>query len=279
MKKKLYAAVAAAALAVVPASAAMADAHEDAEVIIVHGVPGFTADILVDGDAAFEGVEFGTIAPAELPAGTYDLAVADSDTGEVALSADGVELAAGTSYYAVAGLNTDGEAELFLGANTTDEGEGIQVAHFANFGNVDITPTDVTGLADVPNGAVGFAATGAATVEGLGVAAAGADENAIDLDPVTVPEGEAVLVFALGPDEGAELPSLEVTTISVDVADDDAAEDDAADDEEMEEPTEEHSPGEAGLAASGLPGFVLALMAAGALLLAVPAVATARKRR
>jgi hypothetical protein len=56
MKKKLYAAIAAAALAVIPATAALADGHDTAEVTIVHGVPGADGvNILANGDVLARG--------------------------------------------------------------------------------------------------------------------------------------------------------------------------------------------------------------------------------
>ena len=278
MKKKLSVALAAAALAIVPATAAVADGHlgtlqviteaievpaadDEAQIVIVHGVPDLEVDILVDGEAALEGVNFTDIAVTELPAGSYDLGVAPAGSTDPVLSADGVEVEDGVSYSVIAHLDADGNPTLSLEVNETNEGAGIQVFHMAAFGAVDILPTEATGLEGVTNGMTAFVATGAADVEGVGVAAAGETEAAIDLGTVTVPEDTSVLAYAVG-----ALP-------------DEAADDDAAEDEEMEEPTAEHSPGEAGLASSGLPGFVLALMAVGALLLAAPAVATARKRR
>ncbi len=278
MKKKLSVALAAAALAVVPATSAVADEHlgtlqviteaievpaaeEGAQIVVVHGVPDLEVDILVDGAAAFEGVNFGDIAPTDLPAGTYDLGVAPAGTTDPVLSAEGVEVEDGVSYSVIAHLDADGDPTLSLEVNETNEGAGIQVFHVAAFGAVDILPTEATGLEGVTNGMNAFVATGAGDVEGVGVAAAGEDEAAIDLGTVTVPENTSVLAYAVG-----ALP-------------DEEADEDVADEEEMEEPTAEHSPGEAGLAASGLPGFVIALMAVGALLLAAPAVATARKRR
>ncbi len=257
MKKKLFAAIAAAALAVIPATAAFADGHDTAEVVIVHGVPNFSADIAVNGDVAYEAVEFNTVVSTDLPAGDYDLEVRAAGDTEAVLSGS-VSLEEGMSYSVVAALDADGNPTLLPIENATEE--GIQVTHAAAFPNVDITPTDVTGLADVASGATGFAATGAGTFEGLGVAAAGSDENAIDLDPLTVQDGMALLVFAIGPDEGAELPTLATAEISVD----------------MEAPTEVDS-GTGGLLETGLPMWVAALMVLGAVGIAAPAVASARR--
>jgi hypothetical protein len=277
MKRKLTVAVAAAALAVVPMSAAMADGHlgslqvitqaidvpaadDEAQIVVVHGVPDLEVDILVDGEVALPGVNFTDIAVTELPAGTYDLAVNAAGTDDQALGAEGVEVEDGVSYSVIAHLTEDGEPTLTLEANVTDEGAGIQVFHAAAFGAVDILPTEATGLEGVTNGATAFVATGAGDVEGVGVAAAGESEAALDLGTVTVPEDTSVLAYAVG-----ALPA------------DDAADD--ADDagEEMAAPEAEHSPGEAGLASTAMPAALIAMMMLGAIAMTAPVVA--RKRR
>jgi hypothetical protein len=277
MKRKLTVAVAAAALAVVPMSAAMADGHlgslqvitqaidvpaadDEAQIVVVHGVPDLEVDILVDGEVALPGVNFTDIAVTELPAGTYDLAVNAAGTDDQALGAEGVEVQDGVSYSVIAHLTEDGEPTLTLEANVTDEGAGIQVFHAAAFGAVDILPTEATGLEGVTNGATAFVATGAGDVEGVGVAAAGESEAALDLGTVTVPEDTSVLAYAVG-----ALPA------------DDAADD--ADDagEEMAAPEAEHSPGEAGLASTAMPAALIAMMMLGAIAMTAPVVA--RKRR
>ena len=275
--KKIMIGAMAAALAVIPASSALASSHlgslqvitqaidvpaadDSAQIVVVHGVPDLEVDILVDGAAALEGVNFTDIAVTELPAGSYDLGVAPAGTTDAVLSADGVEVEDGVSYSVIAHLDADGNPTLSLEVNETNEGAGIQVFHTAAFGAVDILPTEATGLEGVTNGQNAFVATGAGDVEGVGVAAAGESEAAIDLGTVTVPEDTSVLAYAVG-----ALPD--------DAADDDAADDDA---DELEAPAAEHSPGEAGLASSAMPVWVAALMALGALSIAVPVVA--RKR-
>ena len=274
MNKKFLIGAMAAALAVIPASAAMADGHlgslqvitqaidvpaadDSAQIVVVHGVPDLEVDILVNGAAALEGVNFTDIAVTELDAadGPYDLGVAAAGSTDAILSAEGVEVENGVSYSVIAHLDADGNPTLTLEANETGEGAGIQVFHMAAFGAVDILPTEATGLEGVTNGMTAFVATGAADVEGVGVAAAGEDEAAIDLGTVTVPEDTSVLAYAVG-----ALPDEE--------ADEDA--------EELEAPDEEHSPGEAGLASTAMPVWVVALMALGALSIAAPVVA--RKR-
>lgn len=274
MKNKLYAALAAAALAVIPATAAMADGHVNAQVTIVHGVPGADGvDITADGDALLEGVDFTDVATTEVPAGTYSIAV-EAD-GEAAIGPVDLTFSEGGKYAVVAHLTEDGD--LTATQFTVNDAEGISAFHTAAFPAVAIVAGGEIQADDLTNGnAAQIDAPAGTELPDVGVAAAGTTELALEAGDVTIPEGQRVLAFAVGsPDD----ETIQLVTEVVDVAAaDDAMNGDNGDDT-MEEPTEEHSPGEAGLAATGLPGFVLALMAAGALLLAAPAVATARKRR
>ena len=70
----------------------------------VHASPDAPAvDILVNGGAAVEGLEFPNASGfLEVPAGTYDVQVAVSETGDVAIDAPGVALEAGTVYTVMA---------------------------------------------------------------------------------------------------------------------------------------------------------------------------------
>jgi hypothetical protein len=273
MNRKLTVALAATALAVVPATAAMADSHENAELVIVHGIPDTPVDIFVDGEEFLAGVNFEDTAVDEVPAGSYDLAIAPEGEGaDAAILEATAEVAAGASYSVIAHLTEDGEPTLALEGNTTDEGAGIQVFHMAAFGAVDILPTDATGLEGVTNGQTAFVATGPADVEGVGVAAAGEEEAAIDLGTVTVPEDTSVLAYAIGDEE-----SLTVVTETISTDAEEAPEEEPDAEEEVDAP-DEIPAGSGGLAATGLPVWVAGLMALGALGLAVPAVASARRR-
>ena len=279
MKKTLTAALAAAALAVIPASAAMADAHlgslqlltqtidvpaaeDTAQVVVVHGVPDVEVNVWVNGEPGPDevlGINFTDIAVLDLPADTYSIAVApaDGDLDDAVIGPVDVTVEAGMSYSIVAHLDADAGITATVEGNVTDEGEGIQVFHTAAFGAVDILPTEATGLEGVTNGATAFVATGVADVEGVGVAAAGESEAALDLGTVSVPEGTSILAYAVG-----ALP---------DAADDDAdAEDTPAPDAV--------DAGTGGALNTGLPVWVAALMALGAMGLVAPAVATARRR-
>jgi hypothetical protein len=278
MKTKLTVALAAAALAVVPATAAFADAHDgNAEIVVVHGVPGLEVDVLVNGDAAIEGFNFGDTVVTELPAGDYDLAVAAAGTTEPVLSLS-ASVEAGASYTIAAYLQEGGDPTLEAFANENDA-TGIQPFHLADFGAVSIIAGGDIALDDVTNGVTArIDVDGGTTVPGVGIGVAGSTEAAIALGDVTVPADTLVLAYAIGPDEGEELPTVVTEAIAVPAAAD--AGDDAADDDadEVEQPHTVDA-GSAGLADQGLPLWVAGLMALGALGLAAPAVATARRRR
>jgi hypothetical protein len=67
--------VAVMAVAVLPATGAMAQTS-DGQVIVVHGVPDLEVDVYVNGDLTLEGFQFGDVAgPLALPEGTYDVEI------------------------------------------------------------------------------------------------------------------------------------------------------------------------------------------------------------
>ena len=281
MKKKLSVALAAAMLAALPASAALADGHQ-AEVVIVHGVPlsvfeslgadSTAVDILVNGAAAIEGLEYGDDPiVTNLDAGSYELGVAVAGTTDAILELS-ADLVAGTSVTVAAHLDAEGAPGLNAYANENDA-TGIQPFHLANFGAVDILAGDTAVLEGVTNGQTArIDVDGGTTVEDVGIGAAGSGVAAIELGDVTVPEDTLVLAYAIGPD--GELPDVVVATVSVPAADDDAEEEA---EEEVAQPTHVDS-GTGGLLDAGLPVWVAALMVMGALGIAAPAVATARRR-
>jgi hypothetical protein len=257
--KKLTVALAAAALAVVP-GAAFADGHDTAQVTIVHGVPGADGvNILAGDDVLLEGVNFTDIATTDVPAGTYAIAVSSSDSvddaviGPVDLTFD-----EGGLYAVVAHLDADGE--LTASFFEVNDAEGVSAFHTAAFPPVAIVAGGEIAADDVANGDAAQLDLEAGTeLPGVGVAAAGSTEIALEVGDLTIPEAQRILAFAVGtPDD----ESLQVISTVVDVT--------AA-------PTAVPS-GTGGAAADSLPMMIVALMALGVLALAAPVVATARKR-
>lgn len=265
MKKTLTAALAAAALAVIPASAALADAHETAQVTVVHGVPGLDGvSVLAGDDALLSGLDFGDIATISVPAGTYDIAVSGSDSpDDIALGPVSLTFDAGMSYAVTANLDAEGNAT--ASQFTVNNAEGISVFHTAAFPDVAIIAGGEAAADDVANGDdLQLDLDAGTTLSDVGVAAAGTTEVLIPLGDVTIPEGQRILAFAIGDED-----TITVETEVIDVLGAEEAE------EDTEAPTSVDS-GTGGLN-TGLPMWVAALMAIGALGLAVPAVATARR--
>ncbi len=213
MRSKRFATgVAAATLALLPLTAAAAD--EDAEVVVVHGVPGLEVDILVDGEAAITGFEFGDITKTELPAGDYTLGVAATGTTDAILTLE-ASLTAGASVTVAAYLDTDGDPQLAAFVNETGA-TGIQPFHLANFGEVDILSGTTAVLEGVANSQTArIDVDGGTTVEDVGIGAAGSGTAALTLGDVTVPENTLVLVYAIGPDTDDELPTVVTETVTI----------------------------------------------------------------
>jgi hypothetical protein len=298
MRKRIIAAAAAAALLLVPAAAMAQDGT--AEVVAVHGIPQSifdtlgadttAVDVYVAGsyDDPLLTFEFGDVESLDVPAGAYDLEVyasgSDPEAGDPVLSLSTPELAAGASASVVAQLNEAGDTPSLEAYINENDGTGIQVFHTAAFGAVDIIAGGEAALEGVVNGDTArIDVPGGTTVPGVGVAPAGG-EVAIEIGDVTVPDSTLVLAYAIG---SADDESLQVVTGTTAVSaaaddngDDNGTEDDADDagTTDGERPTAVHS-GSGGLAADGMPLWVLGLMGLGALGVTGPALSAIRSRR
>jgi hypothetical protein len=259
--KKLTVALAAAALAVVPSAAFADDGPNSAQVTIVHGVPGADGvNILLGDDVLLEGVNFTDIATTNLdPPGTYAIAVSTSDSvADAVIGPVDLTFERGGRYAVVAHLDADGE--LTASFFEVNDAEGVSAFHTAAFPPVAIVAGGEIVADDVANGDAAQLDLEAGTeLSGVGIAAAGSTDIALEVGDLTIPEGQRILAFAVGtPDD----ESLQVISTVVDVT--------AA-------PTAVPS-GTGGAAADSLPLMVVALMALGVLALAAPVVANARKR-
>lgn len=142
------AAIGALALAALAAPMAAQAAPGDAELSVVHGIPGLTVDVWVNGKLTLDDFKPGTVAgPLALPAGTYSVAITASDatsaTDKVAIGPIDLPLAANMNYTAVAHLKADGTtptATLFTNdISKTAPGEGrLTVRHVAGAPAVDV---------------------------------------------------------------------------------------------------------------------------------------------
>jgi hypothetical protein len=249
--KRIAAGIAAAALTIVPATAAVADQHVGAQIVVVHGVPGLTVDVLVNGAPAIKGFEFGNVVTTTLPAGDYTFAVAAAGTTTPILSLD-ASLGAGISATIAAYLDATGAPRLHAFVNENGA-SGIQPFHLANFGAVDILSGTTKVLGPVTNGQTArIDVPGGTTVADVGIGAAGSGVAALSLGNVTVARNQLVLAYAIGPNTGDALPTVVTATTNVGGV-------------------RVIPSGTGGQAANSLPLGLMVLMLAGAGLLVVPA--------
>ena len=101
---------------------------------VVHGIPGVTVDVYVDGTDVLPGFTFGTVSPAlSVPPGTYSVAVKAAGTSTVLLSATET-LVSNENATIVANLDTGGNPTLNVFENPTTptpagRGVGARPAH------------------------------------------------------------------------------------------------------------------------------------------------------
>ncbi len=192
-------AIAAALLGASPASAA-----DTAEVYVVHGVPGLTVDVYVDGKRALDDFQPETVAgPLDLPAGSHTIAITAADATDASnpvLSAT-ADLTAGNSYSLVAHLSADGTPTLTPYSNdisTVPAGQArLVVRHDAAAPAVDVRAGGAVVLANVTNPNQGGLTVPAGTVN-ADVVLAGTSTVVIGPADVTLAEGSATFVHAVG---------------------------------------------------------------------------------
>lgn len=197
-----------------------AHAADDAHVSILHGVPGATVDVYVNGDELLSDFEPGTLTdPVALPGGDYDLkvvAAGDGADGDAIMEANGVTVPAGANITVVAHLDGDGNPVLTPFVNDTSSiaaGEGrLTVRHTAAAPAVDVRANGDVAFADLENGGEASADLPAGTVS-ADVVLAGTDTVAIGPADVDVAEGVHTIVYAWGSAEDKNL-QLAVQTIS-----------------------------------------------------------------
>ena len=211
MRKTTYAAGALSLLAALTfATPAQAGGwnHDDApaKLSVLHGVPGLTVDVWVDGKLALDNFKPGTLAgPLKLDEGRYKIAVTASD----ATSADNpvigpvdVELDSGGNYTAVAHLDADGAPTATLFTNDTkaprnDNKGKLTVRHVAAAPAVDVLAGGTAVIEELSNPDEATLKLEAGTVS-ASVAAAGTTDPVIGPADVTVEAGKNTIVYAWG---------------------------------------------------------------------------------
>ena len=200
--------------------AAPAYAADGVKLSVLHGVPGLTVDVYVNGERTLNDFKPGTLAgPLDLDAGSYEVAITAADAeddSDPAIGPVDLDLKAGGNYTAVAHLDEGGDPTATLFTNDTsktDAGQGrLTVRHTAAAPAVDILAGGDAVISDLSNPNEEVLDLDAGTVE-ASVAAAGTTDPVIGPAEVTVAEGKNTIVYAWGSLEDDNL-KLAIQTVS-----------------------------------------------------------------
>jgi hypothetical protein len=186
---------------------------DPAKLSVLHGVPGLTVDVWVNGNLTLDDFTPGSLAgPLELPGGDYDIAITASD----AISADNpvigpvtVELDDGGNYTAVAHLTADGTPTATLFTNDTkaprNDNQGkLTVRHVAAAPAVDVLAGGTAVIEGLSNPDEATLKLRAGTIS-ASVAAAGTTAPVIGPADITVEGGKNTIVYAWGSLAGGTL--------------------------------------------------------------------------
>jgi hypothetical protein len=181
-------------------------ADADAQLAVIHGIPGTPVDVWVNGTDTVKNFQPGTMAgPLSLPAGSYTVAltkVGASSPDDPVVGPVTLQLAAGGNYSAVAHLDASGKPTATLFTNdisATAPGQGrLTVRHVAAAPAVDVVvggQAVISGLTN-PNEKVLNLPVGTLSAS---VTAAGTTQPAL-IGPADVPvqDGTNTIVYAYG---------------------------------------------------------------------------------
>jgi hypothetical protein len=250
------------------ATAAPAAAAENGTVYVVHGVPGLTVDVYVNGKAALTGFKPGQVAgPLSLPAGSYDVAIRKA--GDAATAAPAIEkavtLPAGANVSLVAHLSAAGTPTLTAFVNPVGglaNGKArLVVRHTAAAPAVDVLAGGKPAFTGLTNPNQQTADLAAGTVSAA-VALAGGTKPVIGPADLTLKARQVTVVYAIG---SAKDNTLRLVTQSLDAA-------------QMPQGAEAGSGGLAADGGNNVP-VVGALMIGGLMLISAGGLVAARVRR
>jgi hypothetical protein len=201
MKRLLAGIAAVAAIAVAPS---VANAQDDTQITLLHGIPGATVDVSVDGQVLLPGFEPGatqdltpfagqTLANVEVfAAGTQDVVI--GPIAELPVPDSG-------NWTVLAHLDAEGTPTITPFENdttATNDGEGrLTVRHAAAAPAVDLVVGDARPVTDAANGDEAPLALPAGEIAGAQIAPAGGDPIA-DVPTVDLAAGTNLIVYAVG---------------------------------------------------------------------------------
>lgn len=205
---------AATAVGAAPAAAA----QETGSVYVVHGIPDTPVDIYVDGSRALDDFQPGTSAgPVDLPAGARDVKIfpanAADGTGSPVLQAQ-ADVPAGGNVTLVAHLSEAGQPTMTPFANDVSAAPAGQarvvVRHTAAAPAVDVLAGGSPVVKDLANPEQEAVQVPAGTIQ-VSVAATGTTDPVLGPAELTVQEGTASFVHAIGSLQDGNLSLVTVT--------------------------------------------------------------------
>ncbi|MDF3049143.1 MAG: hypothetical protein K0R87_781 [Pseudonocardia sp.] len=218
MRRSTLALGGALAVAVALATGPAAAAQDTGTVFVVHGVPDTPVDVYVDGERALDDFQPGTTqGPVELPAGGHQVALFPADaadgSGSPLLSAE-AEVPAGGNVTLAAHLNEGGSPTITPFVNdvgSVPAGQArVVVRHTAAAPAVDVLAGGDPVIRGLSNGNQEALEVPAGTIP-VAVAAAGSTDPVIGPADVTLEEGTATFVHAIGKLDGGSLSLVSFT--------------------------------------------------------------------
>lgn len=196
------------------AAPASAQSSGNGTVTVVHGVPGLTVDVYVNGNLTLEDFAPDTVTdPLRLPAGDYQLAVRPANAAPDSAPAisGSATLPAGADASVVAHLDAAGTPRLSVFVNDTSPiaaGKARAVVrHTAAAPAVDVLANGAPAFTNLTNPNEAKADLDAGTISAA-VAAAGSTTPVLGPVDLDLPAGTATIVYAVGSLEGGSLKVL-----------------------------------------------------------------------
>jgi hypothetical protein len=202
--KKILAGVAALAAAFIAVPAGATSAQQSVSVMLLHGIPGVTVDVVVDGAVVIPGFEPGDMQDLSSFAGQTleNLEVRVAGTTDVAIGPVAeFDVPASGNWTVVAHLDAEGTPTITPFENDTAAvaaGSGrLTVVHVAAAPAVDVVLGDARPVENLANGKAQSLELPAGEIAGAEVAPTGGDPIA-PVPTVSVTAGENLTVYAVG---------------------------------------------------------------------------------
>lgn len=193
-----------AAVAAVALSGGNVVAQDAPSITLLHGIPGATVDVAVDGDVLLPGFEPGSTQDLSPFAGQTlsNVEVRAAGTDDVVIGpVASLEVPASGNWTVMAHLDADGNPTISSFENNTAvtaDGEGrLTVRHTAAAPAVDLVVGDARPIEGAENGASAELALPAGEIAGAQIAPAGGDPIA-DVPTVNLAAGTNLIVYAVG---------------------------------------------------------------------------------